>query len=316
MGTATGIQWTDKTWNPWRGCTKISPGCAHCYMFMDQRRFGKDPESVVLTKTWGDPVKWNRQAQCDCNPHRDCDWCRGGCKTPMVFTCSWSDWFHEAADDWRENAWRVVKACPNLIFQILTKRSERIADCLPDDWGDGYPNVWLGVSIETQKYIDRVEHLRAIPAVCRFVSAEPLLNKLTFQAGQLKCMDCDTGTYDRLPDPCPGRCGIDWMIIGGESGGGARPCRIDWIRSLVRDCREAGVAPFVKQVGSHVLDRNDRLSGDDPNEWPEITAVEHGQDIYQGADVRIRLNDNKGGDMLEWPKDIRVREFPKVTVQQ
>src|SRR5437868_587512 len=112
MGTETGISWTEHTWNPWRGCTKVSPGCANCYMFREQRRYGRDPTQVVRTKTWNDPIKWNRQAA------------EAGRKD-LVFTCSWSDFFHEGADEWRDEAWAVIRSCPNLIFQILTKRADR-----------------------------------------------------------------------------------------------------------------------------------------------------------------------------------------------
>lgn len=122
------IAWTEHTWNPWVGCEKISPGCAHCYMFTAQERFGQNPARIRRTKTWGEPLQWQRDAA-------------AAGATKMVFTCSWSDWFHEDADAWREEAWTVIRRCPHLHFQILTKRHERIADHLPPDWGTGYPNV-------------------------------------------------------------------------------------------------------------------------------------------------------------------------------
>jgi protein gp37 len=99
-----------------------------------------------------------------------------------VFTCSWSDWFHEDADPWRDEAWEVIRAAPDLTFQILTKRPERIADHLPADWGDGYPNVWLGVTIENRRFVDRADVLREVPAAVRFISAEPLLGPLVATA--------------------------------------------------------------------------------------------------------------------------------------
>ena len=123
MGDSTLIAWSQRTWNPWRGCTKISPGCAHCYMFSAQERFGRDPAVVVRTGTWGQPLKWERQAA-------------AAGRLERVFTCSWSDWFHADADDWRDEAWAVIKRCPHLQFQILTKRQERIVAHLPADWGD------------------------------------------------------------------------------------------------------------------------------------------------------------------------------------
>src|SRR4051812_23856723 len=153
---------TDHTWNPWRGCTKVSPGCAHCYMFRQQRQYGNDPAVVVRTKTWRDPLKWQKQAQ-------------AAGRVDLVFTASWSDWFHEDADAWRPEAWELVRRCPNLVFQLLTKRPERIADHLPPDWGGGYPNAWLGVSVESNDYVWRADVLRGVPARLRWVCAEPLL---------------------------------------------------------------------------------------------------------------------------------------------
>src|SRR3990172_1227802 len=142
MGDTTGIAWTDKTWNPWKGCTKISPGCKNCYMYKEQTRYGSDPSVVTRTKTWRDPYRWNKEAEATG-------------ERKLVFTCSWSDVFHDAADEWRPEFWRVIRETPNLTYQILTKRQERIADNLPGDWGaSGYSNVWFGVSVENQEYAD------------------------------------------------------------------------------------------------------------------------------------------------------------------
>jgi len=225
MGTQTGIQWTNKTWNPWRGCTKVSPGCAHCYMFTEQKRYGHDPSIVVKTKTWNDPLRWQKEAESK------------GTKD-LVFTCSWSDWFHEDADQWRPEAWAIVRACPNLIFQILTKRPERIHDHLPLDWRDGYPNVWLGVSVENRLHgLPRIDTLRYEQARIRFLSIEPLLEPL----GPLNLT------------------GIHWGIIGGESGPGARQCSLDWIEGVAAQFRYQDVPVFVKQLGSKPVDWNPSL---------------------------------------------------------
>jgi protein gp37 len=209
MGEATGIEWTDATWNPWRGCAKVSPGCAHCYMFTDQRRFGRDPSVVTRSKTtFRAPLRWREPR--------------------LVFTCSWSDWFIPAADEWRDEAWDVVRRTPHLTYQILTKRPELALERLPADWGDGYPNVWLGTSIENRRFVDRAELLREIPAAVRFISAEPLL-------GPLDGLDL----YD-----------IDWLIAGGESGPRARDCNPEWVRQLRDHCAFEGVAFFFKQWGA------------------------------------------------------------------
>src|SRR5262245_48809217 len=195
MADRTNIPWTGRTWNPWQGCHKKSPGCKNCYMFSDKRRYGQDPNVVVRSRppTFNAPQKWQRQAE-------------AGDLRRLVFTCSWSDWFIEEADPWRPEAWAIIRACPLLSFQILTKRPERIAEQLPDDWGEGYPNVWLGVSIESNAYVDRADLLRTLPAAVRFVSAEPLLGPLP---------DLDLA-------------GLDWLIVGGESGSGFRPMDPAW----------------------------------------------------------------------------------------
>lgn len=216
-------------------------------MFTEQKRYGKDPSVVVRTKTWNDPYKWQKEAH-------------AAGRLDLVFTCSWSDWFHADADDWRDEAWTVVKACPNLTFQILTKRPERIADHLPNDWGNGYPNVWLGSSLDPQDKGGMAlfqNHARV-----KFLSLEPLLGPV---------------------DLSPALGHLDWVIVGGESGHGARPCNIEWIRSIVKQCQAAQVRVFVKQMGSNYIHSDGKP---------------------------YKFTDKKGGDMFEWPKDIQVREFP------
>jgi len=228
------IAWTERTWNPWRGCTQISPGCAHCYMFTAQRRYGMDPEVVLRSQTtFTKPRRWNRAAE------------RAG-KPERVFTCSWSDWFHEAADAWRPEAWTIVRECPWLQFQILTKRHERIADHLPPDWGEGYPNVWLGVSIENNRFVHRADTLRTIPAAVRFISAEPLLGP--------------------LPDLT--LRGVDWLIVGGESGPGYRPMDHAWVRDLRDRARAAHVAFFFKQSAAPMTEMGIELDGQIVREYP------------------------------------------------
>lgn len=233
MSDKTIIAWTQRTWNPWRGCTKVSPGCKNCYMFTAQERYGQDPRKVIRTGTWGDPPKWQRAAA-------------ASGITERVFTCSWSDWFHADADTWRDDAWEVIRRTPNLIYQILTKRPERIADHLPRDWGDGWQNVWLGTSIESNGYVHRAGFLRNIPAVVRFVSYEPAL-----------------GSLDRLS-----LSGIDWLICGGESGPGYRPMPIEWPRQIRKACKESGTAFFFKQSAAPRTETGIELDGEIVRNYP------------------------------------------------
>lgn len=214
MGEDTGISWTTHSWNPWHGCTKVSEGCDLCYMFAEKRRYGQDPEKVVRSKTkFNDPLKWADPA--------------------YVFTCSWSDFFHAVADPWRAEVWDIIKRTPHLTYQILTKRHGRIARNLPADWGEGYPNVWLGVSTETQHWADkRIPVLLDIPARVRWISAEPLLGPI------------DLTPY--LSATEEGR-GLDWVVVGGESGKGHRPMEVAWADEIARRCLDASVPLWTKQ---------------------------------------------------------------------
>jgi protein gp37 len=229
MADTTGISWTDHTWNPWMGCQKVSPGCANCYMFTDQARYGRDPATVQRSKTRFDaPLKWKKPA--------------------LVFTCSWSDWFHPDADAWRVDAWEIVRRTPHLTYQILTKRPAGIVDRLPTDWGQGYPNVWLGLSAENQTWLERRwPLLMAVPAAVRFISAEPLLGPLNLS----------------------GITGLDWIITGGESGPGARSADLDWFRSIRDQCRQRGIAYHHKQNGGTGRDKGGHLlDGEHLHAWP------------------------------------------------
>jgi protein gp37 len=229
MGETTGISWAEATWNPWMGCTKVSTGCDNCYMFREQRQYGNDPEVVRRSKTkFNDPLGWDDRR--------------------LIFTCSWSDWFHIDADPYRGEAWAVIRDTPQHTYQILTKRPGRIARNLPADWGAGYPNVWLGVSVETDEYLSRMRVLREIPAALRFLSLEPLL-------GPLPSLDLT---------------GIGWVITGGESGPGYRPIQVDWVRAIRDKCVAAGVPYHHKQWGGLRPKSGGKTL--DGREWCEIPA--------------------------------------------
>lgn len=227
MAEKTGIEWADATWNPWMGCKKVSPGCKNCYMFRDMTFYGRDPNTVVRAadSTFRNPLRWAKSEKL-----------KDGAR---VFTCSWSDWFIDKADDWREEAWAIIKATPQFTYLILTKRPERIKGNLPADWGTGYPNVWLGTSAENQEMANlRIPELLTIPAAIHWISAEPLLGEIDLEeVGEI--LECN------LID---GR--LDWVVTGGESDKkNPRPSNAEWFEKLLYYCAVQEVAFFHKQNG-------------------------------------------------------------------
>jgi len=261
MAEKSKISWTENTWNPFHGCKKVSDGCKYCYMFRDKERFKLDPTDVVKAKKGFDaPLKWKEPT--------------------LIFTCSWSDWFIEEGDEWRDELWKIIKATPHHTYQILTKRPERILECLPDDWGDGYDNVWIGVSAENQKNLeDRVNYLYHIPAKVKFISAEPLLSDLDFD---IAFWSPESGIHhedaQELLDV------IDWVIIGGESGNDNgkylyRPAELRWFKNIIQQCKNYGTPVFMKQTGTYLS-------------------------------KKLNLNDRHGADISEWDKNLQIQEFP------
>lgn len=221
MAKNTGIAWTDHTWNSWQGCRKVSPGCANCYMYTDKKWHGQDPTTVVRSKTtFGAPFKWRNKAR--------------------VFACSWADFFIEDADHWRDEAWDIIRDTQHLTYQLLTKRPENIKDRLPHDWP--LPNVWLGVTAENQEMADkRIPLLLNLPAAKRFVSIEPMLGPVDLLKNEFVSEAWNTGIVtDR---PC-----LDWVICGGETGGGARYMEPEWALSLKEQCAATKTAFFMKQM--------------------------------------------------------------------
>lgn len=210
MGKKTDIQWTDATWNPWRGCKKVSAGCAKCYMYREQKRYGRDPMNIIraANATFTLPMRMKEPA--------------------FVFTCSWSDFFIREADEWRDEAWSIIRNTPHLTYQVLTKRPELVLSRLPNDWGHGYRNVWLGVSVENQEFLDRARIMADIPARKHFISYEPALGPVDFS---------------------PVLSSFDWLISGGESGPECRSAESDWFRSVRDQCHLYNVAYFHKQNG-------------------------------------------------------------------
>lgn len=273
MGDSTAIAWAHRTYNPWQGCAKVSQGCDNCYMFRDKRRYGKDPEKVVRSKpvTFSKPLRWDaEQLKMLCeigDTGRDAKHIKDfGPRVPgkpepgsLVFLASWSDFFIYEADPWRDEAWNIIRRCPRLTFLILTKRHGRIHNNLPSDWGQGYPNVRLGVSAEDRMWWDkRVGVLREIPSIGgKFVSYEPALGSIQGASS----------------------LGIGQVIIGGESAPG-RTFRTEWAHEAIAIARRDGSAVFVKQMGSLPVGfdlRPIRLKdrhGADPAEWEETLRIQ------------------------------------------
>ena len=231
------IEWTEATWNPVTGCSKVSPGCAHCYAESLSHRFGWTPkpwtpqnaeENVRLHHDRLDqPLRWR--------------------KPRVIFVNSMSDLFHELVPlDFIWNVFDVMTEASQHVFQILTKRHERLAELASMiDWPG---NVWMGVSIENARWVERADALRSVPAAVRFISAEPLL-----------------GPLDNLD-----LAGIDWLIAGGESGPGHRPVEEEWLLRLRDQCQSEGVAFFFKQWGGRTSKAGGRTL--DGHEWSAMPS--------------------------------------------
>ena len=228
MGENSEIEWTDHTFNPWIGCTNISPGCDHCYAEAMARQFGHakwgdHPRNRTSQANWAKPISWNRRAG---------EFKREHGRRQRVFCASMADVFdNQAPSDWRADLFAFILECRRLDWLLLTKRPQNIAKMLPNDWQDGYRNVWLGITAEDQERFDqRWKHLKAIPAAIKFVSYEPAIGPL------------------RLPNdgPLP-----NWLISGGESGPGARRTKPRWVRDIISECRRMDVVPFHKQWGNY-----------------------------------------------------------------
>lgn len=329
MSAQTTIEWTDRTWNPTRGCSRVSPGCENCYAERVAARFTKRGLAYHgLAKIGKNGPRWTGEVVLVKDAlHEPLSW-----KKPCrVFVNSMSDLFHEKLTNEQIAAvFGVMAACPQHTFQILTKRSVRMREwfewvavrandgraMFPHD-DDGWhvrqllyvsakradaevpshhggpwplPNVWLGVSVEDQQRADeRIRDLVAVPASVHFLSCEPLL-------GPLEDLTTTIGTA-MLDEDVLGKKlhGVDWIIIGGESGPGAREMKVEWAWSIIEQCRAAKVAVFLKQMGSKpTTDHRTRPDGED---WIWTTMCRSG----------------KGGDMSEWPARYRIREFPEVS---
>ncbi len=230
MAENTKIEWADHTFNAWLGCQKVSPACDNCYAENWAERFGqvewgpKAERKRTSRHNWAKPIKWN-------------NWASKNGQRQRVFCASLADVFdNRAPEGTRDDLWSLIRSTRSLDWLLLTKRPQNIVKMLPDDWGpDGYPNVWLGTTVENQEEAERrIPHLLAAPAPVHFLSCEPLLGHVDLSEWL-------------LGDPWRGR--INLVIAGGESGPGARPTHPDWQRSLRDQCGAAGVAFHFKQWG-------------------------------------------------------------------
>lgn len=341
MGDRTGIEWTDASWNPLRGCSRVSEGCRHCYAEQVAARFSGPGQPYEGLATRG-PARWTGKVRLVeehlADPLR---WT----KPRRIFVNSMSDLFHESVpDEWIDRVFAVMALAPQHTFQVLTKRPERmraylspsflrygsiiaaasrLRDAAPRLCRIGisnptvvhFPNVWLGVSVEDQRTADeRIPLLLQTPAAVRFVSYEPALGPVNFD----RCLP-GPGPTERASalirwsgtSPCSApSTGLDWIIVGGESGPGARPLDVVWIDETERQCRAAGVPLFVKQFGARPYVSNVNLY-----DWPDdVEFIDPPPEVSAAGAAGLKLRDRKGGDMSEWPESLRRREFPRGAV--
>lgn len=327
MSTATGIEWTDMTWNPVVGCSRVSAGCDHCYAIRQVHRMGSNPNAKVkaanaeLTRYKERGLDWSGQVRV--LPDR-LELPLKLRKPQRIFVNSLSDLFHEQVpDEFIDQVFAVMALCPQHTFQVLTKRPERMLRyCLSrtDMVGPAFnllvslghlslsdsavgvgfsatqwplPNCWFGISVEDQDTADeRIPLLLQTPAEVRFLSCEPLLSALAlkrewfYRNNERQCRNRDLALHHKIhlcPECGPRTgCGLDWVIVGGESGPGARPMPPDWVRSIRDQCQAAGVPFFFKQWG----------------EWQKTDAIPGGDlegDMRRGLVELVELNREPDG---------------------
>ena len=342
MGESTHIGWTDHTANFWMGCQRVSPGCERCYaevlvtgrMKLPVWGPPKTTERHRAKGVWKDVPKWNAAAQ------------KAGVRRRM-FVSSLSDIFedHPQVAPWRTEALALLEKCTSLDVQLLTKRPENIRDMVPPHWLREWPaHIWVGTTVEDQKRAEeRIPELLMVPAAVRFLSCEPLL-----EAVRLDGILLDDGLvcplegrrWERLAPPFAGsravpHPSISWVIIGGESGSEARPFDIAWARSIISQCRNAGVPVFMKQTGARPVDSaravvtqpcivggkpmlRDTIYAADAPELAQARIDEKDAGLrlarpHVSHPLRVCTKDRAGADPSEWPRDMRVQEFPGVS---
>lgn len=253
MAENSKIEWTDHTFNPWIGCTKVGPGCDNCYAenMMDHRyhrvQWGSgNPRQRTAPANWRKPVAWNKAAERRRTPAR-------------VFCASLADVFdNDVPTEWRDDLWRLIMATPWLNWLMLTKRIGLVRNMLPAAWwDDALNNVWIGATVVTQQEVDRdIPKLMEVPATVRFLSCEPLLEPVDLHLNEFP---------------------VDWVIVGGESGPNARPMQTDWCISIAEQCDATGTPFFMKQ-GSQANWPNWK----DFDSWPEFLRCRDYPGMYEG----------------------------------
>jgi protein gp37 len=313
----TKIEWAHHTFNPWVGCTKVSPGCDNCYAEGWANRTGQaglwsGERRRTSPANWAKVIKWDRAAEAAGERHR-------------VFCASLADVFDNQADKtWRDLLWNLIHQTKHLDWLLLTKRPQNIAKMLPLDWDAGWPNVWLGTTVENQEEADRrIPHLLAVPAAVRFLSCEPLLGPVNLSKWFPVSRVC--GAEDRSEETRQALAQIvnaawrkiqpaviDWVICGGESGPKARPMHPDWARSLRDQCQAAGVAFHFKQWGEWSPSTPESASGNPRSGWQCLAGHPHAPRAKElcpeaGAAFIERVGKANAGRLLdgrEW------NEFP------
>ena len=345
----TKIQWTDRTWNPVTGCTRVSEGCRNCYAErLTATRLRHQPKYQGLAVMQPGGPRWTNEVRTHPDELRKpLSWR----KPRKVFVCDMSDLFHEAVPfDFIDQVFAVMALCPHLTFQVLTKRPERMAEYLiadrgpykfeadhttsqnwivmaRDDVSPGgdhpsnthrlrsmpwpLPNVWLGTSLSTQKEADaNIPHLLKCPAAVRFLSVEPLIEAVDLPLRpSINRIQRERFVGYSEATRIADAERIHWVITGGESGPTGRPCNIAHLRSIVQQCKAANVPCFVKQLGAKTYQRC-------PNCGKNTGGLPRGMlDLcspdHEALGHECIFRDPKGGDPAEWPEDLRVREFPK-----
>lgn len=309
MALNTKIEWCDASWDAWRGCTEVSPGCANCYArelsYRNPAIFGSwgKGKPRVKSKGWHQPILWDRKAAQAGEPL-------------WVFPskCDWLD--EEVPAEWLGQFLDLISATPHLRWLLLSKRPgawiDRMIEAgrwaheegkvgagsvgdMIEGWIQGRPpaNVWVGTSVEDQTRTSRLPQVLAIPAALRFLSVEPLLGPVDLSEWLEIDTRVDPGPHGEGVETDIGQQ-INWVIVGGESGRLARPCNVEWVQAVIRQCKQAEVPVFVKQLGANaVCDR------EPARPWRGLTCLSN------------TLRHPKGGDPSEWPADLRVRQFPE-----